>query len=263
MDWALVVWAWVVTTPIMLGLWSAYRWYHRNAALADVGFCVGFGLVSISLGLMTTGEVGHRLAVAIMGAVYAFRLGIYIFSARIIHAPEDPRYQTIREKLGKRAEGWVFLYFMGQSLAIAVFSLPLLVLMANTEETWRLWEVGGILLWIVGVGGETMADFQLHRFRGNPSNRSKTCREGLWRYSRHPNYFFEGVHWCAYVVMGLGLEYGWLTLIGPILMTWSLLKVSGIPFAEAQALATRGDDYRDYQRTTNALIPWFPKKAHH
>lgn len=261
MDWGLFLWAGLVTFPMMLGLWCAYRWYHRNAALADVGFCVGFGLVAMGLGLMATGDVSHRIVVAVLGAGYGFRLGIYIFYARIVNATEDSRYQLIREKLGRRAEWWVFVYFIGQALAIAVFSLPLLVLMANPQDAWSVWELVGIAMWIIGVGGETMADSQLNRFRRQSSNKGKTFREGLWRYSRHPNYFFEGVHWCAYVVMSIGVPNAWLTLIGPVLMIGALLKVSGVPFAEAQALASRGDDYRDYQRTTNKFIPWFPKEA--
>jgi len=99
MDWALFLWAWLVTTPLMVGLWLAYRWYHRNAALADVGFCMGFGLVAIGLGLVTVGDVTHRIVVAVMGAGYAFRLGGYIFRVRIVNATEDPRYQSLREKI--------------------------------------------------------------------------------------------------------------------------------------------------------------------
>lgn len=260
MNWVLFLWAWAVTTPMMGGLWLVYRRYHRNAALADVGFCVGFGLVSIGLGLMTTGDVAHRIVVAVMGAGYAFRLGVYIFRARIVNAVEDPRYQSLRGKLGGRAEWWLFVYFIGQGLAIAIFSIPLLVLMGNPEASWSLWEVAGILLWAIGVGGETIADDQLNCFRRQAHNKGKTCRKGLWRYSRHPNYFFDVVHWCAYVVMSVGIPDGWLTLVGPVLMMWALLNVTGIPFAEAQALASRGDDYRDYQWTTNAFIPWFPKR---
>lgn len=262
MDWVLFLWVWLVTTPMMVGLWLVYRWDQRNAALADVGFCIGFGLVSVGLGLVTEGDVTHRMVVAAMGAGYAFRLGGYIVWARIINATEDPRYQSLRVKWGVRAEWWLFVYFIGQALAIAVFSVPLMVLMANPEATWHLWEIGGILIWAMGVGGETIADWQLNRFRRQSSNRGKTCRKGLWRYSRHPNYFFEGVHWCLYVIMSVGVSHGWLTLVGPVLMIWALLKVTGIPFAEAQAIASRGDDYRDYQRTTNVFIPWFPKEPH-
>ena len=259
MNWVLFLWVWLATTPIMVGLWLVYRLYDRNVTIADVGFCIGFGVVSLSLGVITAGDVGHRIVVAAMGAGYAFRLGGYLFNARVLNATEDPRYQFIRPKLGSRAEWWIFLYFLGQSLAIAVLSVPLLVLMANPNDTWVFGELVGFCIWTIGVGGETIADYQLNHFRHQPHNKRKTCREGLWRYSRHPNYFFEGVHWCAYVVMSVGIKDAWITLIAPVVMIAALLKVSGIPFSEAQALASRGDDYRDYQRKTNAFIPWFPK----
>ena len=259
MDWILFLWVWLATTPIMIALWLVYRLCDRNASLADVGFCLGFGLASLSLGMMTTGDEGHRIVVAVMGAGYAFRLGGYLFNARVLHATEDSRYQLIRQKLGNRAEWSIFLYFLGQSLAVALLSVPLLVLMANPNDTWVFWELVGVCIWSIGVGGETIADYQLNHFRHQSQNKGKTCREGLWRYSRHPNYFFEGVHWCAYVVMSVGVTDAWVTLVGPVLMIVALLKVTGIPFSEAQALASRGDDYREYQRTTNAFIPWFPK----
>jgi steroid 5-alpha reductase family enzyme len=133
--------------------------------------------------------------------------------------------------------------------------------MQNPSPTFTLWELAGGLLWLAAVGGEWVADRQLVRFRADPVNRGRTCRDGLWRYSRHPNYFFEALHWWAYVLMGVGVPFGWVTLLGPLLMTVALLKISGFPLAEAQALASRGEDYRNYQRTTSAFIPWFPKQA--
>ena len=150
--------------------------------------------------------------------------------------------------------------FLGQALAILVFSIPLLVVAGNHGSTWTAWELLGIVVWVVGVGGESLADYQLNRFRRNPENNGKVCREGLWRYSRHPNYFFDVVYWCAYVVMSIGVPDWWLTLIGPVVMSGALLKVTGIPLAEAQAIASRGEAYREYQRTTSVFIPWFPKR---
>ena len=259
MNWELPVWALLLTTPMMVGLWLCYRWVHRNASLADMGFCVGFGLVAIGFGLMTTGDVSHRLVVAAMATAYAVRLAAYIAANRIRGVVEDQRYRSLRKQWGGRAEYYFFAYFVGQAVAIAVFSVPLLVLMSNPDPTWQPWEVLGVVIWALGVGGEAVADAQLNRFRQDPGNRGKTCRRGLWRYSRHPNYFCEGVHWCAYVVMSIGLPGWWLTLVGPVVMIGALLKVSGIPLAEAQALASRGENYREYQRTTNAFIPWFPR----
>ena len=108
--------------------------------------------------------------------------------------------------------------------------------------------------------GETAADRQLEKFREDPSQRGRTCRAGLWRYSRHPNYFFEWLMWMAYALFAIGSPpWGWLTLGCPAVMLYLLFKVTGIPATEAQALRSRGDDYRQYQQTTNIFVPWFPK----
>ncbi len=115
-------------------------------------------------------------------------------------------------------------------------------------------------MWLASVGGEAIADRQLAKFRANPANKGKTCRDGLWRYSRHPNYFFEWLHWFAYVLLAIGSPIAWLAWAGPLVMYVFLRWISGIPYTEAQALRTRGEDYARYQRTTPMLIPWFPKE---
>ncbi|MEP6881541.1 MAG: DUF1295 domain-containing protein, partial [Dokdonella sp.] len=109
---------------------------------------------------------------------------------------------------------------------------------------------------------EWIADNQLAAHRTDPAMKGKTCRRGFWKYSRHPNYFFEWLHWFAYVFLAVGTGLGWVTasLVGPGLMLSTLVWATGIPYTEAQALRSRGDDYRDYQRTTSVLIPWFPRQ---
>jgi steroid 5-alpha reductase family enzyme len=111
------------------------------------------------------------------------------------------------------------------------------------------------------VAGEYLADHQLARFRADPANGGRTCRSGLWRYSRHPNYFFEWLHWFTYVALAAGSRLAWVALSGPLVMYVFLRWVSGIPFTEAQALRTRGEDYRDYQRRTSMLFPWPPRRT--
>jgi steroid 5-alpha reductase family enzyme len=142
-----------------------------------------------------------------------------------------------------------------------MFSVPFLVVAYNSSPGLTFFDVLGILVWIVAVGGEALADRQLAKFRANPANRGKTCRAGLWKYSRHPNYFFEFTHWFAYILLGAGSSYYWVTFFGPAIMLLFLYKVTGIPYTEKQALLSRGEDYREYQRTTSAFIPWFPKKG--
>jgi steroid 5-alpha reductase family enzyme len=118
----------------------------------------------------------------------------------------------------------------------------------------------GVVVWLVSVAGEWVADHQLARFRGEPSNQGRTCRQGLWHYSRHPNYFFEWLHWFAYVGLAVGSPLFCLSLPGPVVMYGFLRWISGIPFTEAQALRTRGEDYRRYQAETPLLFPRLPKE---
>ena len=259
-SWEILSTVWLTATLVMLGLWCVQYWY-RNAGIADFGYCVTFGVVSIVYAFVLQGDPLRKGLLAAMGTVYGFRLAWHLIVHRMYRKSEDARYQTLRRKMGKWAQIGFFMYFQGQAIAIVVFSLPLLVLMVNPSPSFAFWEILGVIIWMVGVVGEALADNQLTQFRENPDNFGKTFRHGLWRYSRHPNYFFEGVIWCSYVVMSIGVPNGWLTLIGPVLMIGTLLKVSGIPYAEAQAVATRGEDYREYQRTTSAFIPWFPKKS--
>jgi len=255
--WFVITWG--SATVLMLMLWMVYRTVRRNAVLADVGFCVGFALTVLIAGWVSTGDPVKRSVIVAMGMLYALRLGGYLFWTRVRGALEDRRYQFLRAHWGGRAEGYLFLYFMVQAPAMVVLSLPLLVLMHQASPHWNGWECGGLVVWMVGFGGEAIADWQLLRFRATVGNAGNVCRDGCWRYSRHPNYFFEGMIWCGYVLMSIGVPHGWMTLIGPTLMVLSLLKVTGIPLAEAQALRSRGNAYREYQRTTNSFFPWFPK----
>jgi len=257
---ALVLVGWIAAALLMSLLWLVQR-VQRNAAIADVGWCFALALVAIWYALMVYGDQDRRLLVAVMGGIYAFRLGLYIFLNRVLGKVEDGRYQRMRREWGDQAQVYFFSYFQLQAVAVTVFSLPFLVLMQNPQPTFSLWELAGVLLWLIAVVGESVADWQLATFRTKPWNRDRVYCDGLWRYSRHPNYFFEWLHWWAYVLMGVGVSNCWLTLIGPVLMGWGLLRVTGIPLAEAQALATRGEEYRAYQRTTSSFIPWFPKRG--
>ena len=121
--------------------------------------------------------------------------------------------------------------------------------------------LAAILVWLLAVGGESLADRQLAKFRGDPASRGRTCRVGLWAWSRHPNYFFEWLHWFAYALLAVGTPWFWVSLGGPILMFAFLYRVSGIPWTEAQSLRSRGDDYRRYQQEVSAFFPLPPRHS--
>lgn len=256
---SLVVTAYLVMVVAMAGLW-VLQLRVRNASIADVGWCAGLIVVVPWYATQATGEFERKVLVAVLVVIYAGRLGLYILLNRVIDKTEDARYRRLREQWGTSARLYLFGYFQLQAMAVGAFSLPFLVVIQNPRPPFALIEFAGLLIWIVAVFGETMADWQLARFRAKPWNHDRVCREGLWYFSRHPNYFFEWMHWWAYVVMAIGAP-GWLlTWIGPVVMGWALLEVTGIPLAEAQAVASRGEDYRIYQQTTNRFIPWLPKK---
>jgi steroid 5-alpha reductase family enzyme len=250
----------IVSALWMFTLWLIQR-AHRNASLADAGWCAGLAGAVIWYALNVEGDVARRTVVALMVGLYGLRLGGYVLLDRVLGKEEDPRYQTMRRRWGRQEPAIMFGYFLLQAPAIVAFSLPPLVVMQNPRPGFSLWELLGVVVWAVAVTGEAVADRQLAAFRRQPWNKDRVCRTGLWRYSRHPNYFFEWLHWWSYVVMALALPAGnWgATLIGPLIMGWALVKVTGIPLAESQALESRGDDYRLYQATTSAFIPWPPR----
>ncbi|WP_058197235.1 DUF1295 domain-containing protein, partial [Xanthomonas translucens] len=176
-------------------------------------------------------------------------------------AHEDGRYRALREHWHGDQRRFL-LFFLGQALVVVLFALPLSMAAHNPLPQWSMWTTLALATWLLAVGGESLADRQLAAFRAAPGNKGKTCRRGLWRYSRHPNYFFEFVHWFAYVFLAVGSGALWVGIaaLGPLLMFAFLYRVTGIPYTEQQALRSRGQDYADYQRSTSAFFPLPPRQ---
>jgi steroid 5-alpha reductase family enzyme len=255
---SLVLPAYLAAVIVMAGLW-ALQLRIRNASIADVGWCLSLIAVVLWYVSESAGEFERKLLAALLVVLYAGRSGPSILFNRVLGKQEDARYRRVREQWGLSEPVRMFWYFQLQALAVAAFSLPFLALIQNPQPPFAPVERLGLMIWCAAIFGEARADRQLALFRADPRNHDRVCREGLWRYSRHPNYFFEWLHWWAYVVMASDAPGWWLTWIGPVAMGWALVKITGIPHAEAQALATRGEDYRQYQRTTSAFFPWPPR----
>ncbi|HEY0230294.1 MAG TPA: DUF1295 domain-containing protein [Dokdonella sp.] len=251
---------WLGASLVMLGGWLQQR-RTRNAGIVDVLWSACMAGAAVFYAACASGALLPRLLVAVLGGIWGCRLALHLWR-RVSHEPEDGRYRYLREHWNDDQQRFL-LFFMAQGLLTALFSLPFWMAAHNPHAHWSVWMAGGVLVWLISLGGETIADRQLARFRADPAHRGQTCRSGLWRYSRHPNYFFEWLHWFAYVLLSIGSGAGWVaaSLSGPALMLISLYWVTGIPFTEAQALRSRGADYRDYQRTTSPLIPWFPRTS--
>ncbi|MGF1574294.1 MAG: DUF1295 domain-containing protein [Sumerlaeia bacterium] len=235
----------------------------KNVGVVDVGWSYLMGLLALLYALLSTAEGNRKWIVAALACIWSFRLGTHIL-IRVRKSEEDGRYQAMRRGLGKNATLGFFVFFQAQALVALLFALPFHIAIFNQNQgiaELQIWDYIGILIWIFALGGEAIADYQLEAFKKKPTSKGKTCREGLWRYSRHPNYFFEWLHWFAYVCLSIGSAYWYVSLIGPILMYIFLVYVSGIPWTEKQSLRSRGDDYRRYQQETNAFFPWFPKST--
>ncbi|GDY13246.1 membrane protein [Planctomycetota bacterium] len=254
--------AWILAfaSLLMVVLWELQR-RLKDAALVDAGWALALGASAVFVAASGTGHPLNRLLIAVLGGLWGLRLGLHLLHDRVLStAGEDGRYQAMRRAMGSRAQLGFFGFFQLQAAAVAVLAMPFALVAANPVWSWPL-AIAAITLWLVSIIGEAVADRQLADFRKDPAMRGQVCQIGLWRYSRHPNYFFEWLHWWAYAVVAAGNPawWGWLGFAAPPLMLVLLLKVSGIPFTEQQALRSRGAAYARYQRTTSAFFPWFPR----
>jgi len=238
---------------LMMVGWEVQR-RTRNAGLVDALWAAAMGGAAVYYALVGSGADLPRLLVAMLGGIWGARLSLFLL-ARVLREEEDGRYRFLRTHWQDH-QGKFFGFFMAQAAFTAIFSVPFLVVANNPQPGLTIWMLAGMLVWAGSLLGESIADQQLARFRSDPSNRGKTCRAGLWGYSRHPNYFFEWLHWFGWVLMSVGAPLWWLSLLGPVLMGASLVWITGIPFSEAQSLRSRGDDYRRYQRETSMFFPW-------
>ena len=231
----------------------------RNAGLVDPIWAWTLALLAVLYAVSGSAPESTRWLLALMGGLWGLRLGTYLWR-RNAGKPEDWRYAQFRAQWGAKTNFNMFWFFQFQNIFTLLLSASAFLTVAyRITEPSTVAVAIAIALWLLSVGGESLADAQLKSFRANPMSKGRVCRDGLWRYSRHPNYFFECVHWCAYVPLALGAPYGWLSLGAPLVMAFLLMKLSGVPLLEAE-MVKRKPAYAEYMRTTNALIPWPPKK---
>jgi steroid 5-alpha reductase family enzyme len=245
---------------VMFAVWLIQLRF-RDAGVVDAAWTASVGLAALFLAWTSDGDIVRRTLLALVSALWSFRLAFYLLTTRVFgQKGEEARYHELRRRWGQAADRNMLIFFLLQGILVVVLSLPFLVVAHSTAPGPNGADLIGLAVGLVAVLGEAIADRQLATFRQNPANRGTTCRDGLWRYSRHPNYFFEWLHWWAYVLLGLASPWWFVTLVGPALMLFLILNVTGIPATEKRALASRGDDYRRYQKTTNRFFPWFPRR---
>ena len=254
----LTLYALILVVAAMVVLWL---WQLRSgrADWVDALWAASIGVLAVFYAVFGDGAVEKRVLVALVAGTWSIRLSYHLIERLAGHEQEDGRYQAMREYWGDRAPFWMLVFFMGQALVAWLFALPAWVVANDPSRVLTIWVVLGVLIWFISLAGESLADRQLSAFRSDPANRGKVCQVGLWKYSRHPNYFFEWLHWFSYPLIAMGAPNQWIAWLGPVLMLLFLYRVTGIPYTEKQSLKSRGEAYREYQRTTSAFFPWPPK----
>ena len=214
-------------------------------------------LAAASVYLWHNEAIGTRETVIfLLVLIWALRLAIYL-TWRNWGQPEDHRYQQIRSKYEPYfAFKSLLIIFVFQAVLAWLISLPLLTVLPSSSP-FTLLDAAAIILWLVGMSFETIADYQLQRFKAAPNNKGKVLDTGLWRYSRHPNYFGEFCIWWGFYLFAVGSD-GWWTIISPLLMSFLLLRFSGVTLLEKN-IHERRPAYRAYIARTNAFLPGKPK----
>ena len=232
-----------------------------NYGIVDIAWSYAFGALAAFYALFAPGWPVRRALLAAMAVMWSARLGTHLFIRVMGHHPvEDGRYMQLRKDWAASFAAKMFGFFQLQAASVVLLAAAFLVAALNPTRALHPLEVAGAALWLVAIRGEALADFQLAAFKRDAANKGLVCDTGLWRYSRHPNYFFEWLIWVAYFVFALASPWGWVAIIGPASILYLLLRVTGIPMTEEQSLRSRGDAYRRYQQTTSAFVPWFPKQ---
>jgi steroid 5-alpha reductase family enzyme len=254
----------VALSVLMAAAWAVQQ-RTGNSGWVDTIWTFSLGLVGVGSALWPAGGAppnARQLLVAALVAVWSLRLGSHI-AARTAKIADDPRYAAFAKEWGVDSPRKMFIFLQNQGFGSIPLVFSIFVAARFPSDALRFQDCLGALILFIGIAGEALADAQLKRFRENPANKGRVCDAGLWRWSRHPNYFFEWFGWLAYPVIAISIDYpwGWATLLAPLFMYWILVHVTGIPPLEAQMLRSRGARYRDYQSRTSMFFPLPPQKG--
>jgi steroid 5-alpha reductase family enzyme len=252
--------AWALAAALQLVLWAIQQ-RTRNAGIVDVGWALSFALVAALFAVRATVPPQSWLPLALVVMAWSARLTLYLIARGAARSPEDGRYAELRARWGARAPLRFFVFFQAQAALTGVLSLAFVVPFVAAPRSAG-WLAVGAGVSVFGLLAEALADAQLARFKRDPDNRGKVCEAGLWAYSRHPNYFFEWCVWVGYAVYGIALgAWGLIALVPQAIILGSLMGVTGIPPTETQAIRSKGDAYRDYQKRVSKFVPLPPKRT--
>jgi steroid 5-alpha reductase family enzyme len=235
--------------------------YSQKVKEVDVvdftwSFCLGIaGILSF---FYADGLLLRKIIVSTLVLSWSLRLSFYLLTDRVLHKGEDARYSALRKYLGKKASIFFFIFFQFQALLVALLACTYFFASSNSNPI-GVSDYLALLLFISSIFGESLSDYQLKKFKKDTSNKGKTCKVGLWRYSRHPNYFFEWLKWISFPLLAFNSPYFIHSFVGPMVMYILLRYISGVPYTEKQSLKSRKESYKVYQEETSVFFPWFYK----
>jgi steroid 5-alpha reductase family enzyme len=243
---------------VVVWLWSLRL---RDVSIVDIVWGLAGALMALSSFLMADGAPPRKFLITAMTVIWGCRLALHI-GLRKSGKGEDFRYAAMRaerpDTFPRRSLVTVFLF---QAFLIWVISMPAQVAQLHPEPRGlTILDLLGLGIWAVGFAFEALSDRQLRAFLADPANRGKVMDKGLWRFSRHPNYFGDSLIWWGIFLVAAATPGGWMTLFSPLLMTIFLMRISGVPLLE-QALAERREGYREYMERTSSFFPWRPGKG--
>lgn len=260
-----IVIAALVLSAMMAAAWAVQKATHQSG-WADVFWSFSIGMGGLIVALMVAGDapVERGWLVGGMVAFWSMRLGFHILSRTAAATSEDPRYADLRREWGGNFQARLFQFLQIQALCGVGLVVTVYAAAHRPGPAFLITDYLGVALLILSVVGEGIADRQVRAFTADGRNHGKVCDRGLWSWSRHPNYFFEWLGWVAYPIIAISFAgdwwQGWLSLIGPALMYWLLVHVSGIPPLEKHMLKSRGDAFKAYMARTSAFFPLPPRK---
>lgn len=232
--------------------------YKKDNSIADIGWGIGFVCIALYTFFTFSNFEQRQIIVTSLILLWGTRLATHIY-LRNKGKGEDPRYQNWRQQWGNSFFIRSYLQvFMLQGIIMLLIATPIIIINSTHGPILGFFDLLGFTIWFTGLFFEAVADYQLYLFLQDPSKRGEIMMHGLWKYSRHPNYFGEVLMWWGIFIIACNVPYGWISIISPITITYILMFVSGIPLAEKQLKGLR--DFAEYEKRTSIFIPWFVKK---
>lgn len=229
----------------------------KNNGIVDIFWAFNFLVIAIIIWCLADGYATRKNIVFILSSLWSLRLGIYLLIRVGGHLKvEEGRYKALRAEWSNAK---FFGFYQMQAFSNVFLALPFFITSLNPNPHLSIIEYIGAGLWFIAICGEGISDWQLSYFKSKPENKGKVCNYGLWNYSRHPNYFFQLLIWVSVSIFSICSPYGYLAILCPLSIGFLLFKVTGIPMTEEQAVRSKGEAYKEYQKTTSAFVPWFKK----